>query len=449
MGVRLGTLLRTRLDHLYNERLTRTQLQARQLAKFRRLARFAQRSSPYYARVIAERKIDLEQCIPQDFPVLTKRDVAQRFDELVTDRRITRDALLRFLERSHDPAELFLDYFNVVHTSGSSGEPGCFIYSPHDWTRGLAHGLRINAFRHAIRPRPQRIAFFGATGGHFGGVSIVTTGERSINKLFFRVRAFEINSPLAAVVEGLNAFQPDVLMGYAMGLRILAEERARGVLTIAPALLESSGEPLGPDDRAALERAFRAPVFNVYSCTEHLVMGLSRPGDGGMYLLEDDLIFELEADHTRVTNLFNRTLPLIRYRMEDVLLPLESAPGPWPFRKVREIVGRNEYVPFFRNARGGQDFISPHIINEFFVPGLRRFQMRVLDATSFVFCVCLETGMASERRLATLAAIEHRWREILVQKQLDNICFRLQEEDDLPVDPKTGKFRLVVRPARD
>ena len=133
--MRLGTLLRTRLDHLHNERLTRPQLEARQLAKFRRLVRFAQRRSPYYARVIAERKIDPEHCTPQDFPVLTKRDVAQQFDELVTDRGITREALLRFLERSRDPGELFLDYFNVVHTSGSSGEPGCFVYSPHDWTR--------------------------------------------------------------------------------------------------------------------------------------------------------------------------------------------------------------------------------------------------------------------------------------------------------------------------
>jgi len=438
--VRLGTLLRTRMDHLYNERLTRPQLEARQLAKFRRFARFAQRRSPYYARLIAERKIELEHCTPGDFPVLTKRDVTEHFDELVTDRRITREALLRFFERSRDPGELFLDYFNAVHTSGSSGEPGCFVYSPHDWTRGLAHGLRM----HRFRPRPQRIAFFGATGGHFGGVSMVTTGERSISKLFFRIRAFEINSPLAAVIEGLNAFRPEVLAGYAMALRVLAEERARGALNIAPRLLESSGEPLSRDDRAALERVFGAPVFNVYACTEHLFMGLSRPGDDGMYLLEDDLIFELDADHTRVTNLFNRTLPLIRYRMEDVLLPLESAPGPWPFRKVREIVGRNEHVPFFRNARGGEDFISPHIINEFFVPGMRRFQMRVLDATSFVFCVCLEGGMSHERRASTLAAIEQRWREILAQKQLENVCFRLQEENDLPVDPKTGKFRLVV-----
>jgi len=133
--------------------------------------------------------------------------------------------------------------------------------------------------------------------------------------------------------------------------------------------------------------------------------------------------------------------------MEDVLLPLRQDGGTWPFRKVREIVGRNEHVPFFRNARGDEDFISPHIINEFFVPGLRRFQMRIVDAVSFVFCICLESGMGAERRRTTLAAIEQRWRDILAQKQLDNVRFRLQEMDDLPVDPKTGKFRLVVRPA--
>lgn len=422
--------------------MTRQELEARQLSKFRRLVRFVRQHSPYYARVIAERGIDPERCTPQDFPVLSKREVAQHFDEIVTDRRITRRAVLQFLERSRDRGELFLNYFNVVHTSGSSGEVGCFVYSPHDWTRGIAHGLRM----HPFRARVQRIAFFGATRGHFVGVSMVATGERSINKLFYRIRAVEINSPMAEVIEKLNAFRPDVLVGYAMALRILADEQSHGALAIAPRLLESSGEPLGPYDRAALESAFGAPVMNVYSCTENMIMGLSRPGDGGMYLLEDDLIFELEPDHTLITNLFNRTLPLIRYRMEDVLLPLPPAPGPWPFRKVREIVGRNEYVPFFRNARGGEDFISPHVVNEFFVPGLRRFQMRVVDDASFVFCVCLESAMGQERRVATLEAIERHWREILAQKQLDNVRFRLQEEDDLPVDPKTGKFRLVVRP---
>ena len=56
--------------------------------------------------------------------------------------------------------------------------------------------------------------------------------------------------------------------------------------------------------------------------------------------------------------------------------------------------------------------------------------------------------MGVERRTATLAAIEHRWREILAQKQLENVGFRVQEEEELPVDPKTGKFRLVVRAPR-
>ena len=72
----------------------------------------------------------------------------------------------------------------------------------------------------------------------------------------------------------------------------------------------------------------------------------------------------------------------------------------------------------------------------------------MLDADSFLFCVCLESGMSLERRTVTLAAIEQGWREILAQKQLDNVGFRVQEEEELPVDPKTGKFRLVVRALR-
>jgi phenylacetate-coenzyme A ligase PaaK-like adenylate-forming protein len=73
--MRVGTLLRTRLQHLRTERSTRAQLETRQLAKFRQLVRFAPRCSPYYARLIAERGIDVLQCTPAEFPVLNKREV--------------------------------------------------------------------------------------------------------------------------------------------------------------------------------------------------------------------------------------------------------------------------------------------------------------------------------------------------------------------------------------
>jgi phenylacetate-coenzyme A ligase PaaK-like adenylate-forming protein len=350
---------------------------------------------------------------------------------------------LKFLSVSRDPGDLYLGRFYVIHTSGSSGEVGCYPYSREEWTAGIAHGLRM----HPFAPRVQRIAFFGATRGHFAGVSMVATGQRSINRLFYRIRWFEINSPLAVVVRGLNEFQPHVLVGYATALKILADSLEAGALQIRPRTVESSGEPLNRADRARLHSVFGVPPLNVYSCTEHMLMGMGTSAESGMLLFEDDLIFELQPDHTCITNLFNRTLPLIRYRMEDVLTPVADVRSALPYRTVKEIVGRNEHVPYLRNVHGDEDFISPHIINEFFVPGLRRFQMQLHDHASFLFKVCLESGLDAAARSAVLHKINVRWREILAEKQMQNVAFEVKAVPALDVDAKTGKFRLVLRAA--
>ena len=248
-------------------------------------------------------------------------------------------------------------------------------------------------------------------------------------------------------MSGLNEFQPHVLVGYATALKILADGQEAGALQIRPRTVESSGEPLNREDRARLHSVFGVPPLNVYSCTEHLLMGMGSSADSGMLLFEDDLIFELQSDHTCITNLFNRTLPLIRYRMEDVLTPVENARSTVPHRIVKEIVGRNEHVPYLRNVHGDEDFISPHIINEFFVPGLRRFQIQLHDRTSFLFKVCLESGLDAAGQTAVLRKIDERWREILAEKQMQNVTFEVKEVPTLDVDAKTGKFRLVLRAA--
>ena len=51
----------------------------------------------------------------------------ERFDDLVTDRRLRRDALLEWIEtRTRD--ELFDGRYRVMTTSGSSGRKGLFVY---------------------------------------------------------------------------------------------------------------------------------------------------------------------------------------------------------------------------------------------------------------------------------------------------------------------------------
>ena len=116
------------------------------------------------------------------------------------------------------------------------------------------------------------------------------------------------------------------------------------MLNVKPSIVESCGEPLSPTDKEFIENTFECKLLNVYASTEFLYMGISKPEYGDMYLLEDDLIFELHSDHTCVTNLFNFTMPLIRYRMEDILIPVPENDRILPFTKVQEVIGRREYT---------------------------------------------------------------------------------------------------------
>ena len=97
-------------------------------------------------------------------------------------------------------------------------------------------------------------------------------------------------------------------------------------------------------------------------------------------------------DHTLITNLFNYTLPLIRYRMADVLRAVD--PGEHaPYLVIESLVGRNELQPVFRNRNGIEDFISPHTINEIFVAGVTRFQLELTGETDFRFMIVLDAAL--------------------------------------------------------
>lgn len=429
-------------EYRRNEKLSRRELEAKQLRKFRRLVAFVSQRSSYYADIIKTRSIDIQTCKPDDFPILTKSDLMANFDRIVTDRRITKRAIADFLERSRDPAELFLDDIYVVHTSGSSGEVGMFVFSKEDWARGIVQTQRQHPFPTPLKR--TKMAFYGATDGHYGSVSFLSTGRKGINKIFYDIIALEINNPVQEVIAQLNAFQPDRLSGYVTGTKILAEKQQQGLLKIAPAEIVVGGEVLSDYDKAQLQEIFDCPVFNVYGCTEHMFMGASKGGESVINLWEDDLILELYDDHSVVTNLFNFTLPMIRYRMSDVLVPKAQKTSAWPYTEIDGIIGRLENAPKFINRHGMEDFISPHTINEIFIPGIRRFQMQLIGKTSFRFMVCLNSSLNPQHRADAVSGLQKRLKEILKQKMMDNVTFEIVVAEDLPVDPKTRKFRLIL-----
>src|SRR6476619_4504878 len=97
MATTFGILLRQIRELRANSRLTPEQ--------------FAHAKLAWYRDLIAERGINVDTCVPADFPPLTKAVLMANFDRIVTDRRVTKAAIADFLSRSRDPADQFLNRF--------------------------------------------------------------------------------------------------------------------------------------------------------------------------------------------------------------------------------------------------------------------------------------------------------------------------------------------------
>jgi phenylacetate-CoA ligase len=128
--------------------------------------------------------------------------------------------------------------------------------------------------------------------------------------------------------------------------------------------------------------------------------------------------------------------------MDDVLVP--APPGNarnGPYRIVKEVVGRSEDAPVFRNEDGREDWIHPIVLVEFYVKGLKAFQVRVIDKTSFRFLAVLDAGADWDAFVRDATA---RLRALLAEKRMANVTFQLEQVTRLENDPRSGKFRLIV-----
>lgn len=418
-----GTFLRARLEHTLNARRSPTEIKAIQQKKFRRLVAYAREHSPYYRDLMSACGIDPDSCQPTDFPPMTKADLMANFDRIATDRRVSASAVAAFLESSVDPKDHFLDKYVVLASTGTQGAVGHCVYSPAEWARGMA--LVLRTFPFALRRR--RLASYGLMGGHEGGSSGAATGERSLARLRFDSRSFDVEDPFDKVIDQLNIFQPDILTGQPSALVELALAQEGGFLRIAPALLSLGGDSMPANDRALLDRAFGATISNHYGASELLVMGYGLSQDGGLHLFDDEFIFEIEDDRVLVTSLFKFTQPLIRYALDDRLEPLNDPNPRLPFTKIKDIAPRTPANATFSNGDGEDVQLAAETLLGITVTYVERLQLLVFDKLSCLVRVKLAFGLSDQQRSDALAQLEQRLTEIFRNAGIDNVSRRIEE----------------------
>ena len=305
------------------ERASRVELLAAQTDRLNRFLRYAAEHSPFYRRRWGNDvpgAADLSQLEPLNRPT-----VVEHFDQLVTDRSLTRELLYAQLGSKKRGA------YVVLATSGTTGEPMVVPYSRAAWRTTLAFTMRLAArrrrrFSEGLADGRRLATVFTRNPVHGTTQALQCFDPTGRGQLRLSAAA-----PSETLTTELERFRPTAVAGYPSVIDLLARAQQDGRLNIAPRMVAVTGEALPAGLRHRVADAWGSELFDTYGSTETMATAGECYAHTGMHIEEDAVIVEVVDDENRVlppgttgsavlvTCLLNETLPLIRYRIDDVV----------------------------------------------------------------------------------------------------------------------------------
>ena len=426
------------------------------MQRLRELLASVARRSPLYARILRGHDVS---CIRlQQLPVMRKAELMDQFEAWVTDPGLRLDALQAFTADPARIAEPYLGRYTVWESSGSSGEPGIFVQdaaamSVYDALEAVRRPV-LQPLRRMFDPwgLHDRIAFVGATGGHFAGTVSIERLRRLNPLLTGRLQSLSFLQPVADLVARLNDLAPTALATYPSAAELLAAERRTGRLRIAPREVWTGGETLSPAVRRFVHAAFGCPVADSYGASEFLSLA-SECRSGGLHLNSDWAILEAVDDRgqpvpagetgssTLLTNLANHVQPLIRYDLGDrVRLHAQPCDCGSPLPRI-DVQGRADDTLQLTAADGHAVFVLPLAISTVLEEeaGLFDFQLVQQGPRELV----LSTGMGGDTARSELRRAREALGAFLARQGAAGLRIRCRCND--PVHHgRSGKTQRIV-----
>lgn len=241
-------------------------------------------------------------------PRLTKQDIQDHKEEMLAS-----NIPLRKREQNQ--------------TGGSTGSPLQFWVDKERFDSRRASTDRHNAWAN-FQPGDWLAVLWGSS---------FDTGTQVIPKVTWRERFLErtltLNTSLVsrkdfdAFIALLRQYRPRFLKAYAQAADMFARHcNEGGVTDIHFDAIITSAEVLMPEARVRIEHTFGGRVFNRYGCREVSVIASECEYHTGMHVNADALLVEIEPidgapenyGRVLVTDLYNRSMPLIRYEIGDI-----------------------------------------------------------------------------------------------------------------------------------
>lgn len=243
-------------------------------------------------------------------------------------------------------------------------------------------------------------------------------------------------------VRSVRRHRPGLVFGHAHSLYLVALKlRKLGVDDVRPNGVISTAMPLHAFQRAAIEQAFGVPVTDRYGCEETSLIASQCERHRGLHVAAESVLTETTpTGHLLLTDLVNLAMPLIRYRVGDVVTPGGTCDCGRGLPVLGGVTGREaDYVLL---PDGG--LVSGISLTENFallIPGAAQVQVvqESLSRLTVRLVAGEEFSPASERKLA----------ELVRETFGPTVKHDLELVDAIPQEPG-GKYRFCVsRPAEE
>ena len=314
--LRSGDKRLARLSELeVNQYLNKQDINELTLIKLKNIISYAYENTPYYRSVmeqagVAPSDIKTLQDI-EKIPPLTKKDI-QENTEFLLSKEYKKESLIKDA------------------SGGSTGEPTIFYKT-----------LGYHQLRAADQIRHDRWSGWNL-GDRFAliwGAQRDLKSSQSIREFFisrfiariWELDAFEMSKDkMDLYVKTLERIQPKMVLGYANALAAFSDYLLANYPDhkIRPKGVISSAETLTEDKRNKIEQAFHCKVLNRYGSREVGLIASECSFKSGLHINADNVFVEVvnnnksapigESGDILVTDLANKAMPLIRYKLGDV-----------------------------------------------------------------------------------------------------------------------------------
>ena len=300
----------------------------------------------------------------QLLPIISRADVKNHFHEMLTNG-------------------VSLSACKVTHSSGTTGEPVEYAYDQN--ALNVARALKVREkLWCGVHPGDKwvNIAMTRKRGGHQ-----MTGGDwRSFLKKYVMTGLdVDVIEDLDVQVDKIRTFAPTVLQAYPTSLHAVAlEMRRRGITDWKPRLLFTVAELLGEDTRILAREVFNMEIMDIYGLIEVGDVAWQCRRANEYHVNADAILVEYlndgkpvksgEVGEIVVTSLYNKAMPLIRYRSSDAGRPSDGQCDCGCHLPMMKVVD-GKMLDFL--VLPGGKLVSPHVPKKalLFVSGIQRFQI--------------------------------------------------------------------------